>query len=296
MIIDDGWQCNVCSGPWDRGNDAFGDMGTLAAEMKETGVIPGIWVRLLHDASGTIPEPQRLKGNPALLDPSHPDALAHIAADVSRIRGWGYRLLKHDYSTFDIFGRYGIDMTERLTDGDWCFFDRSRTTAEIILRMYEVILESAGDMVIMGCNTLSHLCAGLVHINRTGDDTSGREWERTRRLGVNTMAFRLCQHNRFYVADADCAGITPAVPWYYNKQWVRLLSESGTPLFVSSKPGDMNEEQMSFVSEMFRKSAAQADVLEPLDWTVNTCPQRWRINGEEIRFDFFEQEPNDLLP
>ena len=50
MIIDDGWQCNVCSGPWDRGNDAFGDMGTLAAEMKETGVIPGIWVRLLHDA------------------------------------------------------------------------------------------------------------------------------------------------------------------------------------------------------------------------------------------------------
>ena len=296
MIIDDGWQCNVCSGPWDRGNDAFGDMGTLAAEMKETGVIPGIWVRLLHDASGTIPEPQRLKGNPALLDPSHPDALAHIAADISRIRGWGYRLLKHDYSTFDIFGRYGIDMTERLTDGDWCFFDRSRTTAEIILRMYEVILESAGDMVIMGCNTLSHLCAGLVHINRTGDDTSGREWERTRRLGVNTMAFRLCQHNRFYVADADCAGITPAVPWYYNKQWVRLLGESGTPLFVSSKPGDMNEEQMSFVSEMFRKSAAQADVLEPLDWTVNTCPQRWRINGEEIRFDFFEQEPNDLLP
>ena len=77
---------------------------------------------------------------------------------------------------------------------------------------------------------------------------------------------------------------------------MRRLGESGTPLFVSSKPGDMNEEQMSFVSEMFRKSAAQADVLEPLDWTVNTCPQRWRINGEEIRFNFFEQEPNDLLP
>ena len=224
------------------------------------------------------------------------EALAHIAADVARIRGWGFRLLKHDYSTFDIFGRYGIDMTERLTDGDWCFFDRSRTTAEIVLLMYEIILENAGDMVIMGCNTLSHLCAGLVHINRTGDDTSGREWERTRRLGVNTMAFRLCQNNRFYVADADCAGITPAVPWSYNKQWVRLLGESGTPLFVSSKPGDMDEEQMAFVAEMFRKSARQTDVLEPLDWTVNTCPQRWRINGEEVRFDFFDKEPNDFLP
>ena len=40
---------------------------------------------------------------------------------------------------------------------------------------------------------------------------------------------------------------------------------------------------------MFRKSARQTDVLEPLDWTVSTCPQRWRINGEEVRFDFFDQ-------
>ena len=38
--------------------------------------------------------------------------------------------------------------------------------------------------------------------NRTGDDTSGRIWERTRRMGVNTLAFRLPQHNAFYHIDA----------------------------------------------------------------------------------------------
>ena len=46
-----------------------------------------------------------------------------------------------------------------------------------------------------------------MHLNRTGDDTSGRIWERTRRMGVNTLAFRLPQHNTFYHIDADCVGI-----------------------------------------------------------------------------------------
>ena len=290
MIIDDGWQKNICSGPWDDGNASFGDMGTLAEEMKKRGVIPGIWIRLLHDSSGSLPARICHRGNERLLDPSHPEAAAHIAEDVSRVRNWGYRLLKHDYSTFDIFGRYGIHMTDGITEGDWTFYDRTKTSAEIVTDFYRLILENAGDMLIMGCNTMSHLCAGLVHINRTGDDTSGKEWERTRRLGVNTMAFRLCQNKAFYVTDADCAGITELVPWYYNKQWVKLLGVSGTPLFVSSKKGVMDEEQKEFVSRMFAVNSVQNDIIRPVDWTANTCPERWIINGKEESFDWFDSE------
>ena len=50
-------------------------------------------------------------------------------------------------------------------------------------------------------------------LNRTGDDTSGRIWERTKRMGVNTLAFRLPQHNTFYHIDADCVGIFRKDPW-----------------------------------------------------------------------------------
>src|SRR5205823_11246671 len=108
-------------------------------------------------------------------------------------------------------------------------------TAEIILDMYQAIREAAGPMYLIGCNTVSHLSAGLFELYRIGDDTSGEEWDRTRKMGVNTMGFRLVQHNTFYAADGDCVGLTPKVPWAKNEQWLRLLAESGAPLFISAQ-------------------------------------------------------------
>ena len=127
---------------------------------------------------------------------------------------------------------------DNITSSDgWCFYERTKTTAEIILALYKTVLENAGDALILGCNCIGHLCAGLAHMNRIGDDTSGRDWERTRKMGINTLAFRLCQHKRFFDADADCAGITEQVPWELNRNWLDLLAHSGTPLFVSSRKG-----------------------------------------------------------
>ena len=60
---------------------------------------------------------------------------------------------------------------------------------------------------------MGHLGAGLFEIQRTGDDTSGHVWERTRRMGVNTLAYRLPQHGTFFVIDADCAAHTSQTPW-----------------------------------------------------------------------------------
>jgi len=28
-----------------------------------------------------------------------------VAGDIARLRQWGFELIKHDYTTFDIFGR-----------------------------------------------------------------------------------------------------------------------------------------------------------------------------------------------
>lgn len=61
----------------------------------------------------------------------------------------------------------------------------------IIKDLYRTIYKSAGGKaMILGCNCIGHLGAGYMEINRTGDDTSGVEWERTRQRGVNTLAFR----------------------------------------------------------------------------------------------------------
>lgn len=294
MVIDDGWSPNRTDGPWDRGNAKFPDMRALAEGIKAVGARPGIWVRYLadtgHETEGVLPE-YRLMRDDKFLDPSHPAVLEMIKRDTRRIvEDWGYQLIKHDFSTCDIFGDWGVWRTTSLTDDGWHFYDRTKTSAEIVTAFYRTIREAAGeDTVIIGCNVIGHLTAGLAHLNRTGDDTSGREWERTRLMGPNTLAFRMAHDKTFYVADADCVGITENVPWALNREWLRALSSSGTPLFVSCKPGVLDEEGLNDLREAFRRASVQEDVLEPVDWMETTCPGLWRLNGELVRFNWIPE-------
>ena len=75
---------------------------------------------------------------------------------------------------------------------------------EVVLEMYRTIHDHcAPGTVVLGCNVIGHLAAGLVHMNRTGDDTSGVAWDRTRKMGVNTLAFRMLHHGAFYAAASS---------------------------------------------------------------------------------------------
>lgn len=298
MVIDDGWQQGryradgsfeeiYNGGPWVP-NDRFGDMKALAEGIRARNVIPGIWVRLLQDDLSDIPPAWRLPGGG--LDPSVPGVLELVRETVDRIGQWGFRLLKHDFSTFDIFGRWGWEMVYEMAGDGWRFSDSTRTTAEIIVELYRVIFEAAKpyDMLVLGCNTIGHLGAGLMHLNRTGDDTSGLMWERTLRLGVNSLAFRMPQHGMFYDTDADCIGITDNIDWKYNRQWGRLLSLSGTSMFVSVKPDSMPAAQEAELAEMLRENASPRKAAQPLDWQENGLPQRWLLDGEAVEFHWYE--------
>lgn len=280
MVIDDGWQSHHTAsyngGPWREGNADYGDMGQLAADMKAYNVKPGIWFRPLYDRSHDVPEHWHMKRFKTILDISVPEVLEHVKEDVRRICDWGYELIKHDFSTCDIFGRWGFDMGSELTTDNWHFADTSRTTAEIIVAFYRAIKEAAGDVLILGCNCIGHLGAGLMEANRTGDDTSGIEWERTKKMGVNTLAFRMPQHGTFFGADADCVGITEHIAWEKNRQWMDVLSSSGTPFFVSVKPGLLNAAQEEELKAAYQKAAVNTQIAVPLDWKETEKPQEWR--------------------
>lgn len=299
MVIDDGWQKNNCDAPWDETNERFPDMKRLADEMKEIGARPGIWVRYLvngftdgkHNMEN-IPEEWYLSRCNESLDPSHPEVLEYVKRVTKTIVNWGYTLIKHDYSTFDIFGvwgggAYGGQVKDHLAMGNWSFYDKTKTGAEIIKNFYRAIRESSDNAVIIGCNAIGHLCAGIHHLNRTGDDTSGHYWSRTREMGINTLAFRLPQNNAFFGADADCIGITGEIDWKYNKQWLKLLSRSGSCLFVSCKLGVLNEDELNQLREGFKYGSYQTDTLIPLDWMEKRIPERYLLNGEEIKFDLW---------
>ena len=131
-------------------------------------------------------------------------------------------------------------------------------------------------MLLNGCNTVGHLGQGIFDVQRTGDDTSGRQWERTRRMGINTTAFRLPQHGVFFCLDADLVGITDAIPWELNRQWLDMLAKSGTATIVAPGPPSRGVEQQAAIREAFAMAARGGEALRPVDWMENSTPERWR--------------------
>jgi alpha-galactosidase len=297
VVLDMGWgAAREGAGPVTQTQKDYPDMPGLASRMKELGVRPGIWTRptLTMEKQAESwrlpPAGGRPKGELIALDPSIPEALAYIAESVRTIRGWGYELIKHDFSTFDLTGRWGFAMGPDLTDRGWHFHDRGKTTAEIVLDLYRAIRHGAGDAVLIGCNTIGHLAAGLAEAQRIGDDTSGREWSRTRKMGVNTLAFRMAQHNTFFAADADCVPVTRDIPWSLTRQWLDLVARSGTALFVSVDPAAVQEEHKpALKAALAAASRVQAPGV-PLDWMDSTTPERWRLDGKVTRYNWYLED------
>lgn len=288
-VIDDGYQ----------DPKVFPDMARLAGEIAARGVVPGVWIRPLRAAAGT-PAGQLLPGmrfgqrrdtsEGAAYDPTVPEARAAALAVVTEARGWGYRLIKHDFTTWELLGQWGFQMGASPTRNGWSFRDRSQTNAEIIAALYRDIRVAAGDdRLVLGCNTVGHLAAGIFDAQRTGDDVSGKDWERTRRMGVNTLAFRLPQNRAFFSIDADCVPITAAVPWSLTEQWLRAVAATGSVLLVSPEPGAVGAEQTRALREAFlRVGTAASGPAEPQDWVESRTPDRWRGAGAEMKYEWVD--------
>jgi alpha-galactosidase len=290
-VIDAGWSITEGScpgGPW-LPNANFPGFHQLPARMRDLGTRPGIWVRPTATSLDSLPGLQRPKAGgdkkTRLIDISTDE----VQADMSRYLGHlvndlGFELIKHDFSSWDVFGKPGYHFHDRITDDGWAFADTTRTTAEILIAHYRNLLTSSGPATVLACNCPGHLTAGLCHINRTGGDTSGLNWERTRIQGVNTLAFRMPQHGALYAIDGDCVGLTPNIPWSMNREWLQLLAHSGTPLFVSLQPEALGPDQESALREAFDIASRPLPMAEPLDWITNTTPNEWRCHDGEHRF------------
>src|SRR3984885_4359326 len=257
---------SVVDAVWSNGTAAWPDMGKLAHEIKQRTARPGIWIRPLEapqDAARGLLLPNARFGEKQgrarelAYDPTHPEAQEKVRAKMREATGWGYEMVKHDFSTYDLLGQWGFEMGPQPTLAGWSLHDRSRTNAEVMAELYALLRETAGERTLLdGCNTVGHLGQGIFDLQRTGDDTSGRQWERTRRMGVNTLAFRLPQHGTYYTLDADLVGITDAVPWELNQQWLEVLARSGAATIVSPGPPARGAQQRAALRDAFKGAAA----------------------------------------
>jgi len=276
VVIDDGWQ----------DNRRFPDMAGIASAIRQRGLRPGLWVRPTSAQQDTIASLLlssarfgKDSGNAATYDPTIPEALEKMLETVRRPVSWGYEFLKHDFSTYELLGKWGREMGSSPTCEGWNFADHTRTNAEIIISFYQALRRAAGNSVVMlGCNTIGHLSAGIFESQRTGDDTSGTSWERTRQMGVNTLAFRNPQHHTLFHLDPDCVAITDRIDWSNTRQWLDLVSRSGASLFISPQPEAIGPEQKAVVKDAFQIVGSSTSGFAE-DWLNNTTPQQWRFQS-----------------
>ena len=288
MIIDDGWQVNrheylpgqnYIGGPWTGGNKGFPSMETTADYIKAKGAIPGIWFRpLLTDKISNpdmrSPFQDDCKGG-VIIDPSHPDSLELVKEDVRRIVGWGYRLIKYDFSSFDIIGRYGR------ADGDPALFDRTKTTCSVIKNFYKTIADAADGAEILGCNTINHIAAGILSAQRTGHDTSGRNYEITRAAASAAM-IRLPQNNTFFSADPDCAAFTARVPIDANLDFLELCAITGVTTLASVTPGIIKGDDMKRIRRIYEIASYGGLDAKPVNWVGHNAATTYRLNNGDI--------------
>lgn len=292
VVIDDGWQtahsAEYNGGPWTSGNRKFGDMAATAQAIKTLGARPGLWFRpLLSDQPALRPLALHGADSAAFtLDISRSEVLAQVAEDIRRFKQWGFELVKYDFSCFDILQQWGPTMGLTYAYGPVIFHDQTQTTAELFKRLYRTIKTAAGAMLVMGCNVVSHLAAGLIDVMRIGDDTSGRAFHRTVAMGVNALAFRMPQHAQFYQVDGDCVGITAAIPWTQNLQWLNLLADSGTPLLVSCDFNQLTPEQKQDITTAFAISCATTKLLLPMHPTQGRYPTKWQAEAQTYIYNW----------
>ena len=277
---------SVVDGGWENGSAAWPDMGKLASDIRKHNVRPGIWVRPLEapkDAPAHLLLPATRFGGrkdraaELAFDPTVPEARDRVAAKFRQARDWSYELVKHDFSTYDLLGQWGFEMGPQPTFPGWSLADKSRTNAEVIADLYAMIRDAVGDSVLLdGCNTVGHLGQGVFEMQRTGDDTSGHQWERTRRMGVNTASFRLPQNGVFFTIDPDMVGITDTVPWELNRQWLDLLARSGAMTIVAPGPPARGAEQQAAIREAFAIAAEGGTGIRPIDWMHTSAPEKWQ--------------------
>jgi alpha-galactosidase len=219
-----------------------------------------------------------------------------VSQDISRIHDWGFDLIKHDFTTTEIFGRGNVPTLSwpgMLSPLDYPavseMYDKTRTNAQIIRDFYQAIQNAAKGSIVIGCNTIGHLVAGIHEVQRVGNDTSVRVYEYTVRNGVHSM-MRMPQNETFFRLDADCAAFTEMVPTDLNLDFLESMAITGTATFASVTPGILNDKEAQRLADILKIAATikPNEFATVEDWDRTSAPAEFMYKGELKTYEWWK--------
>ena len=293
--IDHGWHGPF--GDWSENEKFNQGMEPLAAEIKQAGAIPGIWLSpLVCD----IEKPEDWFQNPGgrYLDPTHPEVEKFILSTVRGAKNKGYGYFKFDYNYLEDFRPYNQKMTH----------------FEVMRHLFGLYREAIGeDSYMLGCGAPPRPVIGLVDANRIAWDAIAR-WKSYPLAddsiptlptdifdGVYNIAGCAIMNNIIYHNDPDVAYMLPRAeshiwqgpkeafdPEVHGLKWPGLQTWNS---YVGLLGG------MALVSEpLYEEKYKHPEAIRMLEILNPPSPDKgWSMNGDidpfNRQFGFIAEKP-----
>ncbi len=288
IVIDDGYQTS--DGDWTSVDAEKFPRGikVLADEIRRAGFVPGIWVA-----------PFAANENSQLAR-EHPEFLLRDAtgAPVAAWIHWGQKCFSLDLARADV--QAWLRETFRTLSDDWGFdffkldflytaaapgihHDPPMTRAQAVRRGLEIIRETVGEKIILGCGAPLAPSVGVVDAMRIGPDVA-ITWEpifkndltepSTAYAMRNTM-LRAFMHNRLWQNDPDCVLVRRRddendLKLNEMRTMVSLIGLSGGAVLSSDNLGTIRRGRLKYLKQILPPTNLAA---RPLDLFENELPQ-----------------------
>ena len=251
--IDDGWQRGP--GDWEPNEKFPSGMETIAAKIKASGRIAGLWLAPLlvsKSSSIYIQRPDWLLRNTAgnlyragfewstetfAIDTTHPEAINWLQNLIHKVRGWGYDYLKLDFLYAGALpGRH--------------YIDTPRETA--FRQTLGVIREAAGNGYLLLCGTPILPSLGMCDAMRIGPDV-GSWWD-----------------SRFYsywLYNQTTPGLKNAIRTSVNRLWLSPLTNVDPDVAFFSEKKELTPQQRQLSRDLTEICGVKATSDLPDTWT-----------------------------
>lgn len=300
--LDDGYQTNV--GDFTSINEKFPNgMKLLVDKIHDNNHIAGLWIApffaqdksnlvkqhpewFLKDKKGKFIKTSLNWGSYLYaLDLTRDDVIEHIKNLVTTIiQEWGFDFIKIDF----IFAPEAICAI---------YSDNSRTRAQILRRGVEVIRETMGDKILLGCAAPLGPCIGLVDVMRIGEDTAAN-WMILGSLGnflynklnlalpslkpaLIATIMRSFMHNTLWFNDPDCVVVrknNSKLSLNEVQLQLTIFGLSGGQVFFSDDLTLLSEDRLNYMSLVippYKEGAIALDLMEnnpPCLFGMDTTP------------------------
>ncbi len=269
--LDDGYQS--AHGDWLTLTDRFDSLQGIADRIKATGRRAGIWLApflVFPDSELARRHPDWLLGGPnepvhaghnwnrdlLALDTTHPQAMEWITDLVATMHGWGYDFFKMDFV-------YAAALPGK----------RHEPMSPIAAYRsgMQALRAAMGDSYFLGCGAPILPSVGLVDAMRISPDTEpqylpkdGDFSQPSVLAAMMTGRARAFQHGRFWVNDADCVIVRPAVEG--REEWADHVNRYGGLRASSDRIADLDQWGLEVTRQLLSHS--------PVDPFVSSEDQR----------------------